>query len=89
MSMNGWSLPDSGYFAWDVDYTERSVGGIACLSTLGLLEFVSLCVSCAVTPKSFAAGWRLSNILAVGAGDKSLAARRSHSTSMSNSSGEV
>jgi hypothetical protein len=54
------------YFAWGVDGSDRSVGGTTCLSTLGLLEFVSLCDSCLVTPKSFAAGRRCSNILAVG-----------------------
>lgn len=68
-------------FAWGVDDSDRSVGGTACLSTLGLLEFVYLYDSCLVTPKSFPA---LLQHFGYRAGDKSLAARRAPSRSMSN-----
>jgi hypothetical protein len=73
-------------FGWGVDDSDRSVGGTACLSTLGLLEFVSLYHSLSCDSKSFAAGKALLRHFGCRAGDKSLAARRAPS---SNSSREV
>jgi hypothetical protein len=58
-------LDGNWVFAWGVDDSNRSVGGTACLLALGLLEFVCPYDSCLVTPKSFSAGRRCFNTLAI------------------------